>query len=106
MADLGATPARGGPGAEESSSAPRFSSADLVAGALFVALGLAFALGSLQYERGTLLKMGPGYVPLTLGVVSLLIHRRPAAWLRWLTRGRAGLLRARRPRANRAARSV
>lgn len=73
MADLGATPARGGPGAEESSSAPRFSSADLVAGALFVALGLAFALGSLQYERGTLLKMGPGYVPLTLGVVLALM---------------------------------
>lgn len=41
-----------------------------------------------------------GIVPLTLGGVSLLVHRRPAAWLRWLTRGRGGRAR------NRAARSV
>ena len=29
-----------------------------------------------------------GLVPLTLGCVSLLVHRRPAAWLRWLRRSR------------------
>lgn len=31
-----------------------------------------------------------GIVPLTLAAVSLLVHRRPAAWLRWLRRVRRG----------------
>lgn len=40
---------------------------DILAGGVFIALGLAFALGSLAYNIGTPLRMGPGYVPLTLG---------------------------------------
>lgn len=43
------------------------SSADLVAGTIFVVLGAAFAIGSLAYDVGSLLAMGPGYVPLALG---------------------------------------
>ena len=42
---------------------------DLLAGGIFVALGLAFALGSLDYEIGSPLRMGPGYVPLVLGLL-------------------------------------
>lgn len=40
---------------------------DLVAGGIFVALGLAFAIGARGYEPGTAFRMGPGYVPLVLG---------------------------------------
>jgi hypothetical protein len=42
---------------------------DIVAGTIFIALGLAFAIGSLAYDIGTPLRMGPGYVPLTLGLL-------------------------------------
>jgi hypothetical protein len=42
---------------------------DVLAGSIFVLLGLAFALGSLAYDVGTPLRMGPGYFPLALGIV-------------------------------------
>lgn len=42
---------------------------DILAGAVFIALGLAFALGALAYEVGDPLRMGPGYMPLALGVI-------------------------------------
>jgi Tripartite tricarboxylate transporter TctB family len=40
---------------------------DILAGLIFVAFGLAFAITSLRYELGTPLRMGPGYFPLALG---------------------------------------
>ena len=40
---------------------------DILAGLIFVAFGLAFAITSLTYELGTPLRMGPGYFPLALG---------------------------------------
>jgi len=40
---------------------------DIMAGAIFVAIGVAFATGSLAYDVGSPLRMGPGYVPLVLG---------------------------------------
>jgi Tripartite tricarboxylate transporter TctB family len=40
---------------------------DILAGLIFVAFGLAFAVTSLSYELGTPLRMGPGYFPLALG---------------------------------------
>ena len=40
---------------------------DILAGAIFIAFGLAFALGALAYEIGSPLQMGPGYYPLVLG---------------------------------------
>jgi hypothetical protein len=40
---------------------------DILAGGIFIALGLAFAFGALSYDIGTPLRMGPGYVPLVLG---------------------------------------
>jgi Tripartite tricarboxylate transporter TctB family len=42
---------------------------DVLAGAIFVAFGVAFATGSLAYEIGSPLRMGPGFVPLVLGVI-------------------------------------
>jgi hypothetical protein len=40
---------------------------DILAGGIFIVLGVAFAAGSLAYEIGSPLRMGPGYVPLVLG---------------------------------------
>ncbi|HEX7068391.1 MAG TPA: tripartite tricarboxylate transporter TctB family protein [Candidatus Limnocylindria bacterium] len=42
---------------------------DLLAGAVFILFGGAFALGSLAYDVGTPVRMGPGYVPLALGLL-------------------------------------
>lgn len=47
----------------------RLALKDLLAGGTFIALGVAFAAGSLAYDIGTPVRMGPGYVPLVLGVV-------------------------------------
>ena len=40
---------------------------DLLAGGIFVLIGGAFVVGSLSYELGTPLRMGPGYFPLLVG---------------------------------------
>jgi hypothetical protein len=47
----------------------RRSFPDLLAGGLFVLIGGAFVVGSLNYELGTPLRMGPGYFPLLVGAV-------------------------------------
>jgi Tripartite tricarboxylate transporter TctB family len=46
---------------------------DILAGLIFVAFGLAFAVTSLSYELGTPLRMGPGYFPLVLGGILVLL---------------------------------
>jgi hypothetical protein len=46
---------------------------DILAGLIFVAFGLAFAITSLSYELGTPLRMGPGYFPLALGGLLVLL---------------------------------
>jgi hypothetical protein len=46
---------------------------DILAGVIFVAFGLAFAITSLRYELGTPLRMGPGYFPLVLGGILVLL---------------------------------
>jgi Tripartite tricarboxylate transporter TctB family len=46
---------------------------DILAGLVFVAFGLAFAIASLRYQLGTLLRMGPGYFPLALGGILVLL---------------------------------
>jgi hypothetical protein len=46
---------------------------DILAGLIFVAFGLAFAVTSLGYELGTPLRMGPGYFPLVLGGILVLL---------------------------------
>jgi uncharacterized protein YggT (Ycf19 family) len=47
----------------------RRSLPDLLAGGIFVVIGGAFVVGSLSYELGTPLRMGPGYFPLVVGAV-------------------------------------
>lgn len=47
----------------------RVSSADILAGAVFVLAGTAFLVASLGYEVGTLRQMGPGYFPAALSVL-------------------------------------
>jgi Tripartite tricarboxylate transporter TctB family len=42
---------------------------DILAGGIFIAFGLAFAIGSLAYDIGSPVNMGPGYVPLALGIM-------------------------------------
>lgn len=46
---------------------------DLLAGAIFIALGLVFMVGALGLERGTAFRMGPGYFPLVLAGLLILI---------------------------------
>lgn len=45
----------------------RRSLPDVLAGAIFVLIGGLFVVGSLGYELGTPLRMGPGYFPLLVG---------------------------------------
>jgi hypothetical protein len=47
----------------------RRSLPDVLAGGIFVLIGGAFAVGSLGYELGTPLRMGPAYFPLAVGVI-------------------------------------
>jgi hypothetical protein len=42
---------------------------DFWAGLLFLAFGLAFALGALHYDMGTAQRMGPAYFPTILGAL-------------------------------------
>ena len=46
---------------------------DLLAGGTFVAVGLAFAITSSTYDLGSALAMGPGYFPLVLGGLLVLL---------------------------------
>ena len=46
---------------------------DVLAGGIFVAMGGAFAVGSLGYELGTPLRMGPGAFPLLVGALVTLL---------------------------------
>jgi hypothetical protein len=46
---------------------------DLLAGLVFVGFGLVFAVVALTYEVGTALRMGPGYFPLVLGCLLVLL---------------------------------
>jgi|SRR5690606_25623036 hypothetical protein len=52
--------------------APR-SLKNLVSGLIFVGLGLAFGYASLGYQVGTALRMGPGYFPLLLSGLLVLL---------------------------------
>ena len=47
----------------------RRSAPDVLAGGIFVLIGVAFVVGSLGYELGTPLRMGPGYFPLLVGAL-------------------------------------
>ncbi|MEU6075397.1 tripartite tricarboxylate transporter TctB family protein [Micromonospora sp. NPDC047074] len=42
---------------------------DVLGGSVFVLIGGAFVVGSLSYDLGTPLRMGPGYFPLLVGAI-------------------------------------
>lgn len=52
---------------------PTFNVKDLAAGAVFAAIGLAFMAGALTLEIGSAFKMGPGYFPLVLSGLLVLL---------------------------------
>lgn len=47
--------------------------ADFAAGLLFVAVGLGFGITALGLEMGTALRMGPGFFPMVLAVILVLL---------------------------------
>ena len=67
------------------SAAMQKSLRDLLAGLIFVTFGLAFAGTALTYNIGTPLRMGPGYFPLVLG--GLLVILGAAVMVEGLVRG-------------------
>lgn len=52
---------------------------DLAAGAIFVAFGAYFAFEAMGYEFGTPFRMGPGFMPVVLGAVLILLGMGVAA---------------------------
>ena len=46
---------------------------DLLAGLIFIGFGLAFGYATLGYQIGTALRMGPGYFPLVLAGIMVLL---------------------------------
>lgn len=51
----------------------RRSFPDILAGAIFAGIGLTFVVAALGYELGTPLRMGPGYFPLVVGGLLVLL---------------------------------
>lgn len=49
------------------------SQKDFFSGLLYIAIGLAFAIGATNYNIGDGARMGPGYFPLLLGVLLTII---------------------------------
>ncbi|MDI6097044.1 tripartite tricarboxylate transporter TctB family protein [Actinoplanes sp. NEAU-A12] len=47
----------------------RRSLPDVLAGGILILIGGAFVAGALGYDRGTPLRMGPGYFPLAAGAI-------------------------------------
>jgi len=64
------------------------SNRDYYAGALMTGIGVAAIIGGREYPIGTLSRMGPGYFPVTLGVILTLVGFAIAATAR-LTRSTA-----------------
>jgi hypothetical protein len=51
----------------------RVDKTDLLAGAVIVAIGGWFAVGALDYRMGTVVRMGPGFVPFGLGLIGVVL---------------------------------
>ena len=49
------------------------SDADLIAGVVFIGFGLAFGIASSRYDIGSLLRMGPGYFPLVVATLLVVL---------------------------------
>ncbi|WP_377293459.1 tripartite tricarboxylate transporter TctB family protein [Rhizobium sp. SG2393] len=53
-------------------SPSRYDRTDLLCGALFIGLGLFFAVQSLALDLGTAFRMGPGYFPFMLAILLMI----------------------------------
>jgi Tripartite tricarboxylate transporter TctB family len=51
----------------------RADKTDLLAGAVIVAICGWFAIGALDYRMGTVVRMGPGFVPLGVGLMGIVL---------------------------------
>lgn len=51
----------------------RIDLTDLLAGLFVIGFGLYFVIGGAQYRMGTVVRMGPGFVPVSLGVVAIIL---------------------------------
>lgn len=50
---------------------PRIDPVELVSGLAVIAVGAFFYFGALDYRMGTMVRMGPGFVPHWLGAISM-----------------------------------
>ena len=57
------------------------SQQDFFSGLMFTVVGAAFAYGATQYSIGTGARMGPGYFPMLLGIISGLALMNVNIWL-------------------------
>ncbi len=46
---------------------------DLAAGLVYIAAGAAFAIGAFNYKVGEAARMGPGYFPLSVGILLFIV---------------------------------
>jgi hypothetical protein len=56
------------------------SKKDLYSGLMFIALGLLFGIGALNYPMGSALRMGPAYFPSVLGWMLVTLGVIVASW--------------------------
>ena len=55
------------------------SNQDVLAGVLFLLIGLGAVAGARDYEMGTAMRMGPAYFPTVLGWILYALRRVPPA---------------------------
>lgn len=52
---------------------PKVDKIDLLSGLILVAVGLYFTIGALDYRMGTVIRMGPGFIPFSLGIIAIVL---------------------------------
>lgn len=51
----------------------RADKGDVLAGLIIAVIGGAFLLGGLDYRMGTVVRMGPGYLPVSYGLITIFL---------------------------------
>lgn len=49
----------------------RLDRSDLISGLVIIVIGTAFAYGATDYRMGTITRMGPGFVPFSVGLIMI-----------------------------------
>lgn len=52
---------------------PRLDKTELLAGLVVVVVGAYFAIGALDYRMGTVTRMGPGFMPFHVGLITIIL---------------------------------